>query len=210
MQALQITGWGLLWIENQPAEHLAEVSTMSTMHAGGPYTGKELLEPAFLDGCPTLGFSFLDSSSSNISTSEALISEGSTPSLLDSSVDLSSEVDPPSEILDQLEPPEPPKVEPQIAGPAPGHAEALPAELEPAPPEAPSAELVSQQDAASGIPSQPDAELELLGDDELNSCLEFYQQVFIFIGCILLFKMSLVFGFLAILFSLSSSNNRIK
>nr|XP_023422797.1 uncharacterized protein KIAA1211-like [Cavia porcellus] len=164
-------------IEHQAAAHLAEVCPLSTTHSGGPHTGMEPVEPTFLDSGTGPSSSFLDSSASNISSAEALMLEGSTPSALDRSPDLSSEVDPPWEILGQLEPPEPPELELQAADPAATNAEFPPAELVPAPTAAPSTPLVSLQDPASGIPSQPDAELDLLAAAQQKSALEFIQQV---------------------------------
>lgn len=67
------------------------------------------------------------------------------------------------------------------ADPAATNAEFPPAELVPAPTAAPSTPLVSLQDPASGIPSQPDAELELLVAAHQKSALEFKKQVWYFL-----------------------------
>ncbi|XP_005399795.1 PREDICTED: mucin-1-like [Chinchilla lanigera] len=157
-------------IGSQSAESLAEVCTVSTVQAGPPHTLTEPLEPAFLDSGPSPGPFFLDSSRADTSTPQALMVGRSTAPVLDSALELHSQVEPQAELL--LEPAEPPEAEPRASAPA--HAEVPAVELVPAPPAAPSQALAPQQEPAPGSPLPPAAELELLEAPQQESPLELY------------------------------------
>ncbi|XP_013377499.1 PREDICTED: formin-like protein 6 isoform X2 [Chinchilla lanigera] len=160
-------------IGSQSAESLAEVCTVSTVQAGPPHALTEPLEPAFLDSGPSPGPFFLDSSRADTSTPQALMVGRSTVPVLDSALELHSQVEPQAELVfHQLEPPEPPEAEPR--GSAPAHAEVPATELVPAPPAAPSPALVPQQESAPGSPLPPAAEPELLVAPPQGSSLQLY------------------------------------
>ncbi|XP_005385952.1 PREDICTED: amyloid beta A4 precursor protein-binding family B member 1-interacting protein-like isoform X2 [Chinchilla lanigera] len=161
---------------NHSAESLEEVCTLSMVQADGPHTLMEPLEPAFLgSSCPSPSPSLLDSSSAtDISSLQALMLARSTSSGLDSALELHSEGDPPAELLDQLEPPEPPEEELQAAGPAPAYAQVAPAELVPVPPAAPSSARAPQQEPEPASPSPPAADLQLPEAPQQGSALQLY------------------------------------
>ncbi|XP_063109960.1 skin secretory protein xP2-like [Cavia porcellus] len=137
----------------------------------------EPLEQDSLDSCPIHGCPFLETPRGDIFTPHALMLGRSMSDVLDTSLEVDLQEDPPAEALDQGKHTVPTKAEAMheedwVGGPDPAQAEVPPAEPTPAPPAAPSPALIPQEEPAPGSPSAPGAGQGLLVAPQQSSAPE--------------------------------------
>ncbi|XP_010612358.1 uncharacterized protein LOC104855239 [Fukomys damarensis] len=161
-------------IGNQEAESLAEVCAVRTAQTGRPHTLSEPPEQAFPDSCPINGPSFQEPTRACISSPQEGSLESSMSSVIESFLQLQSQVyHTGTLLLAQLERYEPTETEPKreeqgAAGPAPAEAEVPVVELTSAPPAAaPCPALAAEPQPAPGTPSPPAAQLGLMVTPQL-------------------------------------------